>query len=320
MKDKTESRGQLQQLLFESQTIDEAFRDFLIAKRADGASPKTIASYESHFHSICRYLDGSLPIINVTNQLLRRMVARMAESDLSPNSIRSYTATMKSFLSWCDAEDIAHLSMKLYKGVDTAKETYTTEELQKLLAPPDLKRCTFAEYRAWVIVNLLVNNGLRAGSIRAIKNKDVDLDSSIITLRHTKTRKVQVIPLSSSMVVILRRYMSIRKGDENDALFCELSGEPMSETALSDAIERYNHRRGVKKTGIHRFRHTFAKLYITEIGGNALKLQKLLGHSTLDMTKHYVNLYDTDIMQGYDAESPLELLKSKQRKERIKMR
>ena len=113
MKDKPESRGQLQQLLFESQTIEEAFRDFLISKRADGASPKTIASYESHFHSIRRYLDGSLPIINVTNQLLRRMVARMAESDLSPNSVRSYTATMKSFLSWCDAEDIAHINAEI---------------------------------------------------------------------------------------------------------------------------------------------------------------------------------------------------------------
>jgi hypothetical protein len=44
------------------------------------------------------------------------------------------------------------------------------------------------------------------------------------------------------------------------------------------------------------------------------------GGRNLDMTKHYVNLYDTDIMQGYDAESPLELLKSKQRKEIIKMR
>lgn len=50
------------------------------------------------------------------------------------------------------------------------------------------------------------------------------------------------------------------------------------------------------------------------------KVQKLLGHSTLDIAKHYVNLYDSDIMQGYDQESPLELLKSKQRKDRIRMR
>lgn len=118
----------------------------------------------------------------------------------------------------------------------------------------------------------------------------------------------------------IRLERGMTQQDLADALFCELSGEPMSETALSDSIERYNRRRGVKKTGIHRFRHTFAKLYITEIGGNALKLQKLLGHSTLDMTKHYVNLYDSDIMQGYDQESPLELLKSKQRKDRIRMK
>lgn len=33
-----------------------------------------------------------------------------------------------------------------------------------------------------------------------------------------------------------------------------------------------------------------------------------------------ISRYLSGVMQGYDAESPLELLKSKQRKERIKMR
>ena len=43
-------------------------------------------------------------------------------------------------------------------------------------------------------------------------------------------------------------------------------------------------------------------------------LQKLLGHSTLAMTKHYCAIYDTDSTDSYDNLSPLaQLTKEKQR-------
>ena len=119
------------------------------------------------------------------------------------------------------------------------------------------------------------------------------------------------IPLSSSMTAILARYMRTRGGKPEDYLFCEDTGEQLTEIALRRSIERYNRSRGVKKTGLHKFRHTFARMYITEIGGNAFKLQKLLGHSTLAMTRHYAAIYDQDLLGGYDDESPLELFHPK---------
>ncbi|GCD81387.1 hypothetical protein PTHTG4_04490 [Parageobacillus thermoglucosidasius] len=63
-------------------------------------------------------------------------------------------------------------------------------------------------------------------------------------------------------------------------------------------------KRGVEKTSIHAFRHTFAKHYITS-GGDAFKLQRLLGHSTLDVTLNYVNLYGTDLKEDFDKHSIL---------------
>ena len=83
----------------------------------------------------------------------------------------------------------------------------------------------------------------------------------------------------------------------------------MSENCLRNSIVRYNESRGVKKHGIHAFRHTFARLYLVECGGNALKLQKLLGHSTLDMTKKYVQIYETDLVSDFRKISPLDCVK-----------
>jgi len=78
----------------------------------------------------------------------------------------------------------------------------------------------------------------------------------------------------------------------------------MTRNAMQHTIARYNKKRGVSKTSIHAFRHTFAKHYITT-GGDAFKLQRLLGHSTLDVTLNYVNLYSKDLKDGFDKHSIL---------------
>ena len=118
------------------------------------------------------------------------------------------------------------------------------------------------------------------------------------------------------MLVILAEYMAIRRGKPEDYLFCNQYGEMLTENALRLAVAHYNKYRGVRKTGIHLFRHTFARKYLVDCGGNAFTLQRLLGHSTLSMSKRYCNIFDADIAKDYDAFSPLAQIS--QSKERIK--
>lgn len=288
----------------------EAFERFLLTKRAGGVKTKTIETYSQHFHAISKHLDTTQGIEELTADDLKSMIVSMQESGLSPNSIKSYSITLKAFLSWCNSEGITTLNMAKYKGEETIKETYSDEELLLLLQKPNTKKCTFAEYRSWVIVNLLVNCGCRAATVRSILIRDVDLSSRIIQARHTKNGKALVIPLCSQMVGVLREYLKIRGGEMDDFLFCTEHGTQLTENALRCSIVDYNTRRGVEKTSIHLFRHTFARKYLVDCGGNAFTLQRLLGHSTLDMTKHYCNIFDADIARNFDSFSPLEQMKT----------
>jgi integrase/recombinase XerD len=161
-------------------------------------------------------------------------------------------------------------------------------------------------------VNFLLNSGCRAATVRNIQNQDVDLGRRQIVLRHTKNGKVQVIPLCSAMVSILRDYMAIREGESSDYLFCNEFGGFLTENALRLAIVKYNNSRGVERTSIHAFRHTFARKYLVDCGGDAFSLQRLMGHSTLKMTRHYCNLFNDDIIENHEQRSPLaQLTKSK---------
>ena len=58
----------------------------------------------------------------------------------------------------------------------------------------------------------------------------------------------------------------------------------------------YNKSRGVETTGIHRYRHTFAKQWMLS-GGNVVALSRLLGHSNLSITQNYINLLVSDLSE-----------------------
>ena len=293
-------------------SVEEAFNNFIFYKTTQGVSEGTISNYKGTLlNCVAKYLDTSIQLSDLNYKTIQTMIIKLREADLATNTIASYIRILRVFLSWARSEGLCDLSIPSYKTIETVKEVYTDKELSLLLKKPNLKRCRFPEYRSWVIINFLVNSGARASTIRNILVSDVDLDNGFVNYRHTKNRKVQVIPLCTQMRIILKEYLNYRKGSPSDYLFCTESGEMLTENALRSSIVRYNTSRGVEKNSIHLFRHTFAKKYLLDCGGNPFTLQRILGHSTLDMTLHYCNIYNVDLITNYDSFSPLQKLTAK---------
>ena len=143
----------------------------------------------------------------------------------------------------------------------------------------------------------------------------------VLKIYHTKNKKMQIVPLSSSLCMILQEYMSIRQGEKEDYLFCTVYGKRLSRKGAADALDRYCKAREVESLGHHAFRHTFAKIAVRDCHVDVFRLQRLLGHSDIKTTEHYVNLYNSDLLNDRDTFNPLEhLLKENNRNtERIAM-
>ena len=60
--------------------------------------------------------------------------------------------------------------------------------------------------------------------------------------------------------------------DFDDYLFCNVFGQQLVKSTCYHMLYEYNKKRGVETTGIHRYRHTFAKQWILN-GGNVVSLE-----------------------------------------------
>lgn len=200
------------------------------------------------------------------------------------------------------------IEAKLMKTEETIKEPYTDAELRRLLKRPKSNRWT--EWRTWASINYLIATGNRASTVLNIKISDINFDDMTIHLRKVKNRRQQIVPLSPALKEILSDYLKTWELTEDDYLFPSNEGKQLGLHSFQGSIARYNISRGVSKTSIHLFRHTFAKNFILA-GGGMVQLQALLGHSTMDMTRHYVNIYGLDLKRGIERLNPLDnMLKS----------
>lgn len=199
----------------------------------------------------------------VNQKVIFDYISYLKQKQVGDISINSYIRGLRAIIYYfIDLDYTAPFKINLIRAEKPIKPTYTDRELELLLQKPNTKKSNFTEYRNWVIVNYLLGTGNRASTVINIKIGDIDFTAGTIILKKTKNRRQQIIPLSYSLLIILREYMKYREGGEDDYLFCNSYSQKLTRPALQHAIYCYNKSRGVIKTSIHLFRHTFAKKWI----------------------------------------------------------
>lgn len=149
--------------------------------------------------------------------------------------------------------------------------------------------------------------GLRAGEIRGLRRRDVDLARGLLTVRQAICRGVaaapksgneRVIPIASSLLCFLQKALLAEPTKEPDASICRTrSGRPWSQTGISSALRRAQARAKVGGWTLHTLRHSF----VTELfrrGAGAPTVQRLAGHQSLAVTQRYSHVQVDDLRRA----------------------
>ena len=83
-----------------------------------------------------------------------------------------------------------------------------------------------------------------------------------------------------------------------DALFCRRDGSPLEAAYTSKIVAKLAHAAGIR-------RHTFATTFIQQ-GGDVFALQRLLDHSSIEVTRVYVNLGQRELQEAHARASPVD--------------
>lgn len=288
-------------------TLSELLEIFIADKESQGRAKKTIIDYQESIEKFIDY-NGDIEAIDlVVGDIIKYRNHLLKEEVLHTASINHYLRDLRTFINYIynNGYITQKIQVGLVKGQEEVKETFTDEELSALLRKPTNKN-DFAEWRTYVIVCYVLATGNRAETVCSITMSDVDLNRRIIRISTAKNKRFSEIGIDKQITSLLRKYIKDWRSDAllSEYLFCNIAGEKLTTNALRQAFKKYCTERGVEKTSIHALRHTFAKLYILN-GGSEFKLQQMLGHSTLTMTRHYVSMFGADIARDIDSVSPL---------------
>lgn len=293
---------------YQLQTIAEEFFTYNEAKRL---SAQTKDSYKRRVKKFIDFVGADATVEVMTPQTFDKYLQSIFDSGVKDITAQTEMRHLKAFVRFCVKRCyIAPIDITVPRVEETIKEPYSDEDMALLLRRPQGKN--WVEYRTWVMINYFFSTGQRLSTVINLKVKDINVVNHTIKLTHNKDKIQKYMPLSTALFDVLTEYIHISGLNPNEWLFPEYEGKQLSVRGAQDAIADYNKSRGVEKTSIHLFRHTFAKNYIMN-GGNPAKLQKLLNHKTIDMTMRYVNLYGEDIANDLDLYNPLDRFQSTQK-------
>ena len=145
--------------------------------------------------------------------------------------------------------------------------------------------------------------GLRRREGSSLILDDLNFDKRILHVRKGKNYKQRLVPFSQSSSKHLQEWVydhrpSMVKNQNESSLFIGVSGKPMSGNTLYKRLkllqlEVENQELNQKQIGLHTLRHSIAT-HLLENGMDLQKIQRFLGHSSLESTQIYTHLIEKD--------------------------
>ncbi|MEI2468009.1 tyrosine-type recombinase/integrase [Peribacillus frigoritolerans] len=277
-----------------------AFKLFFEDCQLRNLRPHTLKYYREQFNAIKRTL------VTMTEKDIKLLILNMQESGLKVTTINSRLRAIRSFFNFLHRSKHIKknpmVNIKLLKKRKQAVNSLSKEQLQLLFSLCDKR--TFTGLRDYTIMMLFIDCGVRLNELAGIEVSDIK-DNSVL-IRQTKTYFERLLPISSKMKEQLDIYLKVRGKVKTDKLFITQDEGELKPRSIQNRIKHYGNLSEIKGVRIscHTLRHTHARLFIQN-GGSAFHLQSTLGHTSMEVTKRYVNLFATDIAESHKKYSPL---------------
>lgn len=250
-----------------------------------GVTQKTLDWYAQSF----RAFDGAID----SRTAIETRVTSLRQRGVSAISVNTYLRCINAYLRWLHTEHgqpLVHIPR--LKEEQKILATLKPEQVQSILR---WKPTTFSDSKLYSLCALLLDSGVRISEALALSRADIDLDNLVLRVRG-KGQKHRLVPMSLEMRRVLFRWLAKH---QFELVFPTRQGTKQHPRNVLRAFRSLA--KNLAITGVrfspHTFRHTFAVSYL-RAGGNVLYLQRILGHSSLEMTNRYLRSLGVEDLQA----------------------
>ena len=298
----------------------QALQGFFLSAQARKLSSHTIDDYENTLVKKFQTFLAQDPLVEeITSHHIEEFLA--AQTTVSRKTALNYHTGLSAFWTWALREKIAreHVVRAIPAPKPEQRDIvpYSEQDLRAMLnslerskrySRPGKRVSDHAlrdTERNRAIILLLLDTGIRNEELCTIKLHDLDKRNQRIAI-FGKGAKERQVPISARTHQALWRYLTLRPDATlNEPLFLMENRRLFNRHRLLDLLQTIGARAGVLEVTAHRFRHTCAIEYLRN-GGDPYTLQRLLGHSTLDMVKRYLSIVQADIEKAHRRASPVD--------------
>lgn len=233
---------------------------------------------------------------------------------LSAHTINCYLRSLRAFFSWLVLEEIIERNpfelVKIPRPPRKVIPTFTDSQIQELLAMINTK--SPEGFRDYAIILTLLDTGMRVSELCQLKIDDLWLGEGVLKVMG-KGNKERIIPMGKQVQKLLWAYINRCRPEpelpNSNFLFLTKEGRPLTKDRVEKIIGYYGKKAGINgvRCSPHTFRHTAAIKFLRN-GGDVFSLQRMLGHSSLEMTRRYCELADIDVKRAHATASPVDNL------------
>jgi integrase/recombinase XerD len=314
--------------------LDTLFQGYWLCARTEGKSENTIRIANTALTTLKGFLASREYPTDVTEigvNELREFILHLQQvkafehhpytgpqrKGLSGHAINTYLRSIRAFWSWLVREEIITSNpfsrVKVPKPPKKVIATFSEKQLTAILKAVNTSMP--AGFRDWTIMLMLLDTGLRASELVGITMNDVNLEDGMVKV-YGKGSKERVVPFGAKVQravwKYLQRYRSQPANPLCTTLFLTATGNPITTDRLRTIIEKYARKAGIEgvRCSPHTFRHTCAISYLRN-GGDVFSLQRILGHSSLEIVRIYVNYAEADVKACHRRFSPADNMQIK---------
>ncbi|SDT21829.1 integrase/recombinase XerD [Paenibacillaceae bacterium GAS479] len=308
-------------------TIHDLYSKFIDIKRAEGISErrkKDLLQDKKYFVDFLKATGCSELMEDITTTTIREWSVYMQEQyvvyqthvrggrrkGLAPKTINGRIKNIKHFYNVIIENSMWERNeaypVKLIKEPIDTVQGLTESQVRSLLKA--CKQSTYTGFRDYVFILLIIDSGLRQGEMITLDSNSFDFDIGVVKVSEeiSKNGKSRIVPVSRKVLNLVQKLLyENRINFGSTHLFMTAYGQPMTGKGVvrQFATLRKNASLTNIKATAHALRHTFAKFYVQN-GGDVFTLQKLLGHSRMDIVRTYVQMNAIDIAEAHKKFSP----------------